>query len=381
MNYAPTPTPTPTHTPTPTPIQRQNLLAAVKSGDLSLFKSLLKEYQVPPCYTSPDDQTPLYVACTFGRIEIVRYLVTPNQTAWYSCNHLQGSCGVMVLRQACFFGYIEIVKVLLGKIGDYTKLGWKQDSPLEVAESLNRTEIADMLRAHLKRIESEKSKKSGSGPNLTYRQLTTEDLSHSSLSKEQITKLVEVAVKTGNSKLICRLYAKELMHCDFRLDVINSPHHHVLKFAAKEAEQQEKCFPNQKRVLEPIVLCLLEDAFRYYDVKIKKKSIEFDKAAFWILELLTRLQDRGAIWHFAQVISKIDTKLCFLPPKILEFAVNQLCGRCGYNGYHVLLDSTLKKHADKIRTSESIMVALLEAAASRNHPEINQFAIEVLESM
>lgn len=89
-----------------------SLIQAVKNGDLSLVRQLLKGR----CSLNATDsvmRTALHVACGFGRVDIVRVLITSGGNV-DACS----ASGQTPLHEACIGGHYNVLKILISEVSD-----------------------------------------------------------------------------------------------------------------------------------------------------------------------------------------------------------------------------------------------------------------------
>ena len=97
---------------TPQRKEDSSLIQAVRSGDLSLVRQLLKGR----CSLSATDsvmRTALHVACGFGRVDIVQLLIASGGNV-DACS----ASGQTPLHEACIGGHYNVLKILISEVAD-----------------------------------------------------------------------------------------------------------------------------------------------------------------------------------------------------------------------------------------------------------------------
>jgi ankyrin repeat protein len=121
-----------------------NIQDAAAIGDLEKVKVMLKDN--PDLVFSRDfgGNTALHWAATQGRTNIVKLLLANKADVNAKANN---KSGWTPLRMAVLSGNKDIVELLLAGGADVNARN-KDETPLRFAESLNRRDIADLLRQH-----------------------------------------------------------------------------------------------------------------------------------------------------------------------------------------------------------------------------------------
>lgn len=120
-----------------------NIQDAAAIGDLERVKAMLKDD--PDLVFSRDfgGDTALHCAVMQGRTDIVKLLLANKAEV----NVMANNSGWTPLHMAVFSGHKDIVELLLAGGAD-VNARCKDETPLRFAESLNRKDMADLLRQH-----------------------------------------------------------------------------------------------------------------------------------------------------------------------------------------------------------------------------------------
>ena len=93
--------------------ESSGVLHAVSSGDMSLLKEELKGGETNQRVTDSNRRTPLHVACSLGRLEMVKLFVDMGMNV-DACS----MTGQTPLHEACIGGHYSVLKLLLSRVSD-----------------------------------------------------------------------------------------------------------------------------------------------------------------------------------------------------------------------------------------------------------------------
>jgi hypothetical protein len=93
--------------------ESSGVLHAVSSGDMSLLKEELKGGETSRRVTDANHRTPLHVACSLGRLEMVKLFIEMGMNV-DACS----MTGQTPLHEACIGGHYNVLKLLLSQVSD-----------------------------------------------------------------------------------------------------------------------------------------------------------------------------------------------------------------------------------------------------------------------
>ena len=93
--------------------ESSGVLHAVSSGDMSLLKEELKGGEISQRVTDSNRRTPLHVACSLGRLEMVKLFIEMGMNV-DACS----MTGQTPLHEACIGGHYSVLKLLLSRVSD-----------------------------------------------------------------------------------------------------------------------------------------------------------------------------------------------------------------------------------------------------------------------
>ena len=93
--------------------ESSGVLHAVSSGDMSLLKEELKGGEASQRVMDSNRRTPLHVACSFGRLEMVKMFIEMGMNV-DACS----MTGQTPLHEACIGGHYSVLKLLLSRVSD-----------------------------------------------------------------------------------------------------------------------------------------------------------------------------------------------------------------------------------------------------------------------
>ena len=94
--------------------ESSGVLHAVSSGDMSMLKEELKGGETSQSVTDSNRRTPLHVACSLGRLEMVKLFVEEMRMNVDACS----MTGQTPLHEACIGGHYGVLKLLLSAVSD-----------------------------------------------------------------------------------------------------------------------------------------------------------------------------------------------------------------------------------------------------------------------
>ena len=119
------------------------LYIASENGQLAVVELLLKQENIDVNQAMNDGTTPLFMASQNGHLAVVELLLKQENI---DVNQAMND-GVTPLHVASAAGNVEIVKILLSKGADATLTAF-DSTPLQIAEVMDKSEVAEVLRAH-----------------------------------------------------------------------------------------------------------------------------------------------------------------------------------------------------------------------------------------